>query len=537
MTLAVPVLLAKPRRLPMRLLIGGVVVAIIAIVSIWKISRPSAVAPLNAFYTIVPMDMDIMIRKDGELAACKNLDVVCPVEGLNTIRTIVPEGTAVKKDEVIAELDSSDMKKKLQTSVLDVKKAESDYEAAKVGVDLQKSKNTADLEAAQVELKLAKIDLKAYIEGIYPQSLKAAQRDADMAKITLQDKQQLLSDAKSLQEKGFITTTDVRKAEVDLITAQNDLDKKTIDLKVLEDFTHEKDLADKDNKVAQAEKKVQRTITENDSNLAQKVADMQAKEQALVVYKQTLEHTQQQVDACTIKAPGDGVVIYGSTAQTFYYRDTPIQPGGKIAEQQLLIRLPDTYNMKVVAKIPEAMAMQLRQDKETKSFPVSVKIVGVPDAVPATVSTVSVLPDNSNRWWDPDRKEYPVDLTLSKTPPNLKPGLTARVEITLEHLTNVLGAPLGTIYSENEDTWVFVHHGNDVRPVKVTIGQTTETHAQLLSGVSSGDEVVILEAGQGRQFLDKAGIAKKPIAKATTRSTTQPLATPALRPSTAPSAS
>src|SRR5581483_3991454 len=230
----------------------------------------------------------------------------------------------------------------------------------KVGVDLQKSKNTADIEAANVELKLAQIDLKAYTEGTYPQTLNAAKKDAEMARITVQDAQQVLQDAKSLQTKGFMTQSDVRKAEVDLLKAQSELDKKETDLRVLENYTHEKDLADKDNKVAQAQKKVQRTIAENQSNLDEKTSDMQAKEQQLVLYKQTLEHTQQQVDACTIKAPGDGVVVYGSTVQTYWLRDSPIQPGGKIAEQQLLIRLPDTSTMKVIAKIPEAMAMKLR---------------------------------------------------------------------------------------------------------------------------------------------------------------------------------
>src|SRR5581483_6309960 len=164
MTMALPASFAKPRRLPRGAVVLsiGLVIAAIAFIG-WRtlhsVASPSAG---YSYYTVVPLDLDVMIRKDGELQATKNLDVVCPVEGLNTIRTIVPEGSAVKKDEVIAELDASDMKKKLQSALLDVKKAESDFSAAKVGVDLQKSKNTADIEAANVELKLAQIDLKAY---------------------------------------------------------------------------------------------------------------------------------------------------------------------------------------------------------------------------------------------------------------------------------------------------------------------------------------------------------------------------------------
>src|SRR5206468_8105014 len=116
----------------------------------------------------------------------------------------------------------------------------------------------------------------------------------------------------------------------------------------------------------------------------------------------------------------------------------------------------------------------LREKKELKDFPATVKIVGVPDAVSASVSNVAVLPDNSNRWWDPDRKEYPADLTLTKTPANLKPGLTARVEIELEHLASVIAAPLGTIYSDDQTSYVFIRRGEEITPGKATIGPATE---------------------------------------------------------------
>ena len=131
MTMAIPASLAKPRRLPRATGVAALAVGALAIAfSIWKFTRPAQSVAAGSYYTIVPMDLDIVIRKDGELQAVKNLDVVCPVEGLNTIRTIVTEGSVVKKGDVIAELDSSDIKKKLQTSTLDVKKAESDYAGA-----------------------------------------------------------------------------------------------------------------------------------------------------------------------------------------------------------------------------------------------------------------------------------------------------------------------------------------------------------------------------------------------------------------------
>ncbi len=463
----------------------------------------------NVFYHVVPMDLALEIKKDGELKAIDNLDVVCPVEGLNTITTIVAEGKTVKKGEVICELDSSDIKRKLQQATLDVKKAESDLTAAKEQLSIQESKNKSDLAAAEVELKLAQIDLQGYEKVDYPAKLKGAQQDVEMAKIALKDKQDLLAQAQQLLSKAFVTTSDLKNAEVELIKAKTDLDKKESDLNVLISYTHEKDEADKKNKVAQGESKVEQTKSENNSNLAQKVADAQTKEQTLILDKEIERHLKEQVDFCTIKAPGDGIVIYGSS-DSWYYRDTPIQAGAKVSEQQLICRLPDTSRMKVIAKIGESQAQNLKIDK-AHPLRATAKIVGVKEDQGGWVSQVSILPDNSNRWWGNDNKEYPVDITLDKTPPGLKPGLTASVEIHIETLKNVLAVPLPAIYSSGADSYLFVKRATgQPKPVKVKVGKMNETHAEIASGIDEGAEVVVLQVGQGRQLLEAAGIADAP---------------------------
>ena len=501
-----------PARKSLRWPIALIVVALLGAgvyLLIRKMDFGAVTGPGNVFYRVVAMDLELLIKRDGELKAIDNLDVVCPVEGLNTITTIVPEGKLVKKGDVIVELDSSEIKRKLQQATLDVRKAESDLTAAKEQLSIQESKNKSDLEAALVELKLAQIDLLGYEKVDYPAKLQAAKKDVEMAEITVRDKQEARAQQQQLLSKAFVTPSDVKNAEVELIKAQTDLEKKQSDLKVLIDYTHEKDEAEKKNKVAQGEGKVERTRSENNSNLAQKVADAQTKEQSLILYKETEKHLQEQLAACTMKAPGDGIVIYGSS-DSYYYRDTPIQAGAKVSEQQLICRLPDTSRMKVIAKIQESMAQNLKVDKD-HPLRATMKIVGVSEEQGGWVSQVSILPDNSNRWWNPDNKEYPVDITLDKTPPGLKPGLSASVQINIEKLKGVLAVPLATIYSSGTDTYVFARQGKGTpKAQRVKIGKTSETHAEIVSGLEAGTEVVVLQIGQGRQLLEASGIADVP---------------------------
>jgi len=475
-------------------------VAVLAVI-LWlaRGSGNTGAASMGQFYSVVPMDLDVKITKDGELAATNNIDINCDVEGQTTITTIVPEGSSVKKGDVLCTLDSSTISQKIEDTTLDLQKAENDLTNAKEMKEIQESQNAANLEAAEVALTLAQLDLQAYTDGTYPQDLENAQKTLEMAKITLKTKQEDLSQTKNLFSKGFMTASDVKNSELAETTAENDVSKAETALKVLTDYSHPKDMASKKNALSQADKSLARTKRENAANLNQKTADMQAKQQAYEVIKRRMDHLQEQLADCTIKAPADGMVVYASSGDR--WAQTQIQEGAQVRERQTLMRLPDTTSMKATARIPESQVGKISEGLRAK-----VHVAGFPQTLGATVTKISVLADSSQRWFNPDLKEYPVDLVLDETPKSLKPGMGANVEILVSHLDNVLAVPLASIYSAGPDTYVFVRDDQKVRPVKVKVGQSNETHAQIKDGLEAGAQVLILQAGQGRELLEQNGI-------------------------------
>ena len=466
-------------------------------------------------YEVTPIDMVIKLKKDGEMNATDNIDILCQVEGNTAITQIVKEGVSVKKGDVLLTLDSTAIRQKIEDTSLDLQKAEADLTNAKELLEIQKSKNAADLEAAEVSLSLSKLDLKQYEEGSYPQQLSSAKVEVDMAKIALANRMEDLEQTRKLYTKDFVTFADVKKAELDVTTAQNALDKAVTALKVLADYSHDMDLTSKKSTVLQAEQKVMRTRRENSSQLAARQADLTAKEQALTLLKRRFDRQKDQFAACTVTAPADGMVIYGST--TDRNAQTPIQEGTLVRERQLLVRLPDTTEMKAVVRINENVVSKLKEGQRAM-----VSIMGVPQPVPAKLTKIAVVADSSNRWWSPDLREYPVDLVLEKTPPNLKPGMGATVEIFVDRITDTLAVPLDAVYSVGNDRYVFQQAGDAIKPVKVRVGTNNDTHVQILEGLVAGVDVLRLQAGQGRDFVEKAGIKVEPASRPAGRKSKRP---------------
>ncbi len=462
------------------------------------------------FFTVTPMDLAQHVVKDGELQAVDNIDILCLVEGQTVINTIVKEGAFVKKNDVIVTLDSSAIKQKIDDTTLTLQTSEADVTNAREAKDIQESQNDANLDAANVALIVAKLDYQQYVDGTYPQAVANAQTDLEMGNITLRNAEEDLANTKSLYAKGFVTGADIQKSELAVTTARNGVQKAQTALDVLTKYTHAEDLASKQNAVAQAQKTLVRTKQQNQANLAQKASDLEAKDQAFTLIKRKMEHLQEQLDDCTIKAPADGMVVYASSGDR--NAQNPIQEGATVRERQPLLRLPDTTKMQAVVRIQEGSVGQLKEGQRA-----SVKIVNVPEPVSAKITRISVLVDNSGRWLNPDLKEYPVELTLDKTPLGLKPGMGCHAEIFVNRFNDVLAVPLPTIYSAGPDSYVFVRSASEVRPVKVKVGATNETHAQIVDGLNANDQVLVLQAGQGRDLLEKAGITVQPATRPSKR--------------------
>src|SRR6266850_2506617 len=423
--------------------IGLVVVAAIALwIRPWGNGGGQAIS--GQFFAVAPMDLEVKINKDGELQAVSYTDIKSEVESVTQIITIVPEGTTVKKGDVLITLDSLTLRQKKEQLDLDLRKAESNRRISSDMKDIQESQNQANKEVAEVALQLAQLDLKQYQtgnEGTYPQSVENAKTALSMSRLNLKNFEEDLEQTKVLFTKGFVTASDVKKSELAVTTGRNEVQKATTAMLVLEKYTHRMDMAKLNSAFAQAEQKLYRTLKENASTLNQKYADLEEKQESLALLQRQARKLDEQLAACTIRAPEDGLVIYSSSIER--REREPIQEGTQVRQSQWLLRLPDVTHMKVLLKVQEAWKPRLRVEN---------------------------------------------------------------AEIFISRLDQVIAIPLAAIYTVGRDSFVFVRNGQGVKERKVQIGTANETHVQIANGLAEGEQILLLQPGQGRMLLEKAGI-------------------------------
>jgi len=130
-----------------------------------------------------PLTIDI--AESGTIKAREQEILKSEVEGRTTILSLVPEGTPVRKGDLLVELDSSQLQEQLVDQKTMVETAEADFVQAREGLAVVENQVASDIEKAELAFRFAQEDSKKYLDGDFPKERKEAEARIAMAKAEL----------------------------------------------------------------------------------------------------------------------------------------------------------------------------------------------------------------------------------------------------------------------------------------------------------------------------------------------------------------
>lgn len=456
--------------------------------------RAADAATAGDYYRVHGGGFDLVIVASGELESKRQVDLKSMVKQQTAIVEIVPEGARVEEGDIVVRLDPTAVQQKLEQASLDVENGRADRKSAEENLLIVQSENDSALRAAKVKLSLSELALAQWSEGDVPQrrrELKLAyeksQRDLIQAKRDLELNKQLY-------EEKFISLGELEKSEVTLIEAENLVATSKLALEIYEKYTLPKDQQQFESDVAQAKAELDRTIQQNQSKLAQAEAAFSSKSKALLIREQQLMDLEEELKACTIRAPQAGMVVYASSVGSSRYRSEPMGVGRSVRFAESLVILPDTQRMVAALRVHEARLPLVREGQK-----VSVTIDARPtEVIPGEVVQIAVMAE-SGGWFNPDLREYLVRVDL---PPDidkaLKPAMRASGQIMVGRVEGGLSVPVQAVFAEGRTRFVHVPvAGGRVRRQPVTIGQASDTMVEIREGLKEGDRVLLRQPRPG----------------------------------------
>jgi hypothetical protein len=242
-------------------------------------------------YLVIGSTVSAQEPKRSKAPEPEGLKVFSKVEGRVAVLSILPEGTPVKKGDVVCELAISGLRDRLARQKIIVMESENRRRVTKL------------------DREVAEIAVTEYIEGGYRQEKETVQGEIALAAYELKQAEDRLERSQPLSSKGepskSVSITDKMRWEQKKFA----LEQAQTKLNVLDRYTKEKTIKKLKGEVekAVANETLQRAILDHEKAIEERLT--------------------RQIENCTFHAPGNGRV----------HLPRPIEAGTMVAERQLLL--------------------------------------------------------------------------------------------------------------------------------------------------------------------------------------------------------
>ncbi|MBL9127357.1 MAG: efflux RND transporter periplasmic adaptor subunit, partial [Verrucomicrobiales bacterium] len=402
--------------------------------------RPRPNDANTAFFEARRGDFTVSVVEGGTLAAVSEVSVRNEVEGTARIIFIVPEGSYVKKSNLLIELDSAQAQDQVNQQQIAVEKAQFSLIQAEAQLDIQRSTTNSSIRAARLKRDFAILELQKFNEGQRIVDLVDASNKLVQAEAQLSVNLDTYINSSNLNAKGYETQQRVDGDLLSVMGNRNSLVVASNQLWMLKQFTHRKQLAQLTSDVEEAEKELERVVAESQRRIAQYTADLLTQSNTLALNQRKLERDRKNLDATKIYAPQDGLVVY-NVSENRFSSESLIEEGATVRNRQELIKLPDVSRMKVTIKVHESYVNMI-----SPGLPAFVVLDSMPDQQFAGyVAKVAILPDSQARWGNPNLKVYNTEIHITDDLPDVKPGVSAKAEVIITNISDTLSVPIQAV--------------------------------------------------------------------------------------------
>ncbi|MFC1582930.1 efflux RND transporter periplasmic adaptor subunit, partial [Planctomycetota bacterium] len=208
-------------------------------------------------------------------------------------------------------------------------------------------------------------------------------------------------------------------------------------------------------------------------------------------YNDNLKKAKESLEKALVKAPIKGVVHIGDPNQRRWGGNNQIEVGSELWRGRVIAHIPDSENFEVSTDIPENS-----RSKVKKGLDVTVSLPAVPDLI-LTGKIIEVANKAHNRIsWDPSSpKAFKIKIDIKGNDERLVSGMTARVEIFVDEIKDVLVVPIESVFVEEDKNHVWRQTSGQPKKVYVETKQSNENYVAV-EGLEEGDRVYLFDPFQ-----------------------------------------
>ncbi|MCC7014394.1 MAG: efflux RND transporter periplasmic adaptor subunit [Planctomycetes bacterium] len=451
-------------------------------------ARAASIAP-EALFSTRKGELEISVTENGYLKAKNSVEIRPEFQREATITWLIEEGKSVAKDEVLAEFDRTELENQIDDIEKQLLQSQNELASAKADLEIQRRDSEAAVQSAEFNLKVTRLKLERHDKGDSPNELRKLNLSVEKAESEYARAKERYTQVPELEKEGFMTKIQaeqerirLKESEINLESVKRELELYTIYSEPMEREQLEVNVRDQERQLMNATEKGEINVRERETRVSRSESQLKQTEQRLDKLKKEL-------DKMTIRAPNAGVIHYGDPRRP-WERDE-VKVGNRFYRGNTLFTLPDLREMQVLVQVHEADIDMVKLDQR-----VVVTLESARDrSFGGKVTRINSVADSN--WADENNKKFGCEITMDPIDIELRAGISAKVEIQVEKLTDVLYVPIHAVVTESGQSVCFVPSGQTYERRVVTIGKNNAHYVVVGSGLAESEQVLLYDPREG----------------------------------------
>ncbi|MGJ8678081.1 MAG: efflux RND transporter periplasmic adaptor subunit [Akkermansiaceae bacterium] len=455
-------------------------------------NRESASSNKPEFAKVQKGNLLISLKESGYLNAVKE-EMITNSISLREVNIIdiIPDGTFVQKGDFLIEFDSEPLLQEKVKFEVQVSERQLSLTDAETGLEITESQVQSDVALAQNSIEVANINLEKFTKLEKEKLLNEALADINIAEDQYKFSEQTYQSSVELEGKGFETKSKVEQDKLALAAKDKQLQAAKTKHEMLVHYDLKQQELRLTKEAEEAFNKHERTKKQGENKMQKALALLESSKRKLELAEEELADINDQLKLAKITSPVTGYALY---PQVKYYQDNlKIEKGKSVRRKQTVMRIPDMRAMKVDIDIAEHYISDVKVGQSAFITIDSIK----DQQFPGKVGNVALMPTETRSWGSTGVQKYDVviDIEQGLLPEDIKPQITASVEIILDELEDVLYIPIQSLHTVKGKRVVYLKKqgSNDYQEHEVTLGKMNNSFVEVLSGLDSKDQILISE--------------------------------------------
>jgi len=425
----------------------------------------------------------VSVTEAGILQALRSVTYASTIQSNQAkIVALAPEGKLVQKGDLLVLFDAAPFEEEIRKNQALLAQADADVAKAQEDLKLQAIQNQEELRAARLRVEKSDLEMKDVEEGKGRVKEDEAASAVANAERDLQKAETALADLRPLLAEGFITRTELERAEQQVARSREELDLAKRRRDALVNFGRPLELSQARSDAQSSRETLRQLESAASYRTTQKQAGIAAAQSRIEEARARLELARQQLARCEVRAEVPGIVVYKEVF--FGSEQRKPQVGDQVWANQPLIILPDISRMVVETKVRETDIHKVERNQK-----VTVRVDAYPDLrLTGAVTLVGTLAQEEKE--RRGAKYFSVTVQVNESEPRLRPGMTARVDIEVEERAKALFVPIEAVFEREGRSVVYVA-GRRPRPREVVLGPSNADFVVVEKGLAPGDRVLL----------------------------------------------